>query len=651
MNAPLGAEARPRRLLFRLAMTCFLLTVSLAGGAGHPTGLAASAQWSALPGLVPAGIRQRSWKLVSLLPAGTSMRAAIMLAPRDGLGFQAAVQAVNDPSSPRYHHFLSPGAIARRFGPNAASVNDLLGWLRGEGLRAEARPGGLVVNAEGTVSGFAQAFRVSLARYALPSSAGRGPGTIYAPTGDPLLPSRFRGLVQSVVGLQGFDASLSRSAAASSAARGPSSGYAPAQVADVYNFRSLYAAGYHGERIRVALLELSPYDPADIAAYAAWAGVTPHPHDLAVDGGNDGQRADVEATMDIELLSALAPRAQLDVYDAPNDSTGVSLVDAYSDIYSAGTAQVVSLTWTTCEARARQIPGLAAAEHAIFAGLSLEGTTVVSAVGDTGAYACATPASAGSPAVNLPASDPYALAVGATDLTIKTTIAKGQLRSRLGTERAWSCDARLSPGCAALSPRGVGTGGGASSLFFTGDSYGDNLGWQAIVPAPNTQAGRARRLPDVAFSGSSSTPQREFAIYWQGQWTFGGGTSASAPGWAALLALVDEYLEGHNRPVAGWINPLVYRIGGTPQRYPAFHDVIAGNNLLQNAAAGWDFASGWGTPDAYSFALDVGCANGLCQPGARIPTATATAAAKPRSTLAATARVVATPKADPARTP
>ena len=66
--------------------------------------------------------------------------------------------------------------------------------------------------------------------------------------------------------------------------------------------------------------------------------------------------------------------------------------------------------------RRRAYPGLVMTEHALFEQLSLQGTTIVAATGDTGAYACASTSSAGAPSVNLPASDPYVLAVAATEL-------------------------------------------------------------------------------------------------------------------------------------------------------------------------------------------------------------------------------------------
>jgi subtilase family serine protease len=82
-----------------------------------------------------------------------------------------------------------------------------------------------------------------------------------------------------------------------------------------------------------------------------------------------------------------------------------------------------------------------------------------------------------------------------------------------------------------------------------------------------------------------------------------GGTSASAPIWAALIALADQYAGRH----LGLVNPAIYQIARSPRYRQAFHDVTKGNNTVQfppktitgyQAAPGWDPVTGWGSPDA-----------------------------------------------------
>ena len=82
-----------------------------------------------------------------------------------------------------------------------------------------------------------------------------------------------------------------------------------------------------------------------------------------------------------------------------------------------------------------------------------------------------------------------------------------------------------------------------------------------------------------------------------------GGTSASAPIWAALIALADQYAGRH----LGFINPAIYQIAGSPRYHQAFHDITTGNNTVKfppttitgyQAAPGWDPVTGWGSPNA-----------------------------------------------------
>ena len=83
----------------------------------------------------------------------------------------------------------------------------------------------------------------------------------------------------------------------------------------------------------------------------------------------------------------------------------------------------------------------------------------------------------------------------------------------------------------------------------------------------------------------------------------GGGTSASAPIWAALIALADQYAGRR----LGFVNPAIYRIAHGPAYHQAFHDITTGNNAVEfppktitgyAAGPGWDPVTGWGSPDA-----------------------------------------------------
>jgi subtilase family serine protease len=216
--------------------------------------------------------------------------------------------------------------------------------------------------------------------------------------------------------------------------------------------------------------------------------------------------------------------------------------------------------------------------------------TVVAASGDIGevaepcdVYAALTGTAAFTPVkeVNLLASDPLVLGAGGTSLTASHITGAWQ------GETAWGLPYG-SPGSAFQA-----SGGGFSRLF-------PRPGYQDGVPG----IGATRGVPDVSADASGHADLA--MVLRDGGWSMirdGGGTSASAPIWAALIALADQYAGRH----LGFVNPAIYQIARGPRYHQAFHDVTTGNNTVQfplktitgyQAAPGWDPVTGWGSPDA-----------------------------------------------------
>ena len=220
------------------------------------------------------------------------------------------------------------------------------------------------------------------------------------------------------------------------------------------------------------------------------------------------------------------------------------------------------------------------------------GMTVVAASGDMGAaaYQCdlysaltGTPPVKPAKGVSLLASNPFVLSTGGTALTA----------SNVGTwisETAWGL-ASGNPGNAGGSFQA--SGGGFSRLFAR-PSY------QAGVPG----IGATRGVPDVSADASDRTGVAVvFSSGARDMVQSHGGTSASAPIWAALIALADQYVGRR----LGFVNPAIYQIARSPRYHQAFHDITTGNNTVQfppttvtgyQAAPGWDPVTGWGSPDA-----------------------------------------------------
>ena len=101
---------------------------------------------------------------------------------------------------------------------------------------------------------------------------------------------------------------------------------------------------------------------------------------IPVDGGEPqpgvGSEND-EATLDIEDVSAIAPQAKIDVYEAPN--TNVGGLDEYARIVDDDTDQIVSSSWAVCEQLAQYgNPGVQQAENLLFEQAAAQGQTVLS---------------------------------------------------------------------------------------------------------------------------------------------------------------------------------------------------------------------------------------------------------------------------------
>ena len=269
--------------------------------------------------------------------------------------------------------------------------------------------------------------------------------------------------------------------------------------------------------------------------------------------------------MDVEDVIGLAPQANVRVYEAP--PSGAGAYDTYARIISDDVAKVVTTSWGLCESQ----EGLAAAtaENTLFQEAAVQGQTILASSGDEGSDDCA----GHRQAVDDPSSQPWVTGVGAS--TIQSS-----------TEVVWD------------NSYGA-TGGGVSSLW-SRPSYQA----AAAQSQSSTTCGAAgtdcREVPDVTADGD---PNTGYVIYYDGRWNTMGGTSISTPTWAAIAALADASPACAGRPI-GFANPALYRLASTA--YAAnFGDVTSGSNGYGGvpgftATAGYDMASGLGTPNAAS---------------------------------------------------
>jgi kumamolisin len=95
------------------------------------------------------------------------------------------------------------------------------------------------------------------------------------------------------------------------------------------------------------------------------------------------------------------------------------------------------------------------------------------------------------------------------------------------------------------------------------------------------------------------------AIRYEGKWVTSGGTSLATPEWAAMTALIDQYLGSKGDKPEGFANPLLYQLARGAPAYPPYHDVTAGSNDFYPAGPSYDMVTGLGTPNAWNLARDL----------------------------------------------
>jgi hypothetical protein len=325
-------------------------------------------------------------------------------------------------------------------------------------------------------------------------------------------------------------------------------------------------AGSDGNGLTIATVQFSGWDSSDLSTYAAAAGVAmPSVTQVSVNGfspTNTSNGGDYEVALDQEVLLAAAPKAAQRIYFAAN--TTVEAVALYSRIATdaeAGLVDVVSTSWGMCEPWADDDAGSRASMESALARIVAAGATVFAASGDLGAYDCSSEEAPDSRVtVDFPAVSPSVVGVGGTRLT--------------GTTGAWTETVWSEP--AAGEFKGYAGGGGQSSSV-------PRPSWQAALP----QSGTKRLVPDIA---AMADPGAGFGFYAGslGGWLLGGGTSAAAPLVAGHLAAT---LSSAGRTTG--VGDLHDEIYANPA---AFRDVTVGSNLVYNAVAGYDLASGMGSP-------------------------------------------------------
>jgi len=570
-----------------------------------------------------------------------------------------------DPSSPNYHKYLTPKQFGQRFGMSGSDLNKVVEWLRGEGFtNINIANGRNEISFDGTVAQIESTFGTDIHHYLVA-------GEVHlANAAEPSVPAAIAGLVINVGGLQNF-APRPRARVQPHVTSFVSGNHflSPADFATIYGLTSLYSAqpAIDGSGQKIAVVGQSAVNQSDldhfrsasqlpastITTVAVPSGSTP-----TRCGGDEG-----ESELDLEWAGGVAPKASiifvvasLGAGDTCAGTRSINVWNALDQAIQSNVAPFVSTSYGFCEsgvgqAFATQVQGL------IQQGQT-QGQTVVAATGDSGAADCDTGSSATQGLqVDVPAAIPEVTAAGGTTFTgdtsgtvsgtaPNTTAASDPpywAASGDGTDTISSALAYIpEAGWNDTDSSGLSAGGGGASTFFSKPT------WQAGTGVPSNTM---RDVPDIALNASPNhdgylfcteddgnggivaSCTSGFRTGAGGSFTAVGGTSAAAPTFSAILALLNQSLG--NAPPTG-LAPVNQRLYQLASSYPgSFHDVTSGNNKVPCtsgstdcpagttsigfiAGVGYDQVTGLGSVNAATLSQDLASPGFLLTPNAGI---------------------------------
>jgi uncharacterized protein (TIGR03437 family) len=500
-----------------------------------------------------------------------------------------------DRSSPNYHRWLTPEQFGDRFGLSGGDISKVAAWLQSQGFHIEgvARARNWVAFS-GSAPTAERAFGTEIHRYAAQGEQH------YSNATELSIPEALADIVGSVRGLDDFWRKPGKVIPEYTPGNGVNQ-LAPDDWTTIYDLKPLYNNGIDGTGQRLAILGTSDFPQSYVDSFRSMFGLPPSQIEMHLVGPDPGiTSSQGEAALDLEWSGAIARNATI-VYVYANNFN-----DAAQAAIDQNLATVMSESFGTCE------PEGALGNRAMAQQANAQGITWMASSGDSGGAACDphgffgetgnSTLAVGGLAVSIPASFPEVTAVGGTEFNE-------------GSGQYWATS-NNSNGGSALSyiPEMVWNETGAGGLLASGGGssiYFPKPAWQAGPGVPNDNA---RDVPDVSFSASGN--HDPYVVVNANGVRATGGTSASSPSFAGVVALLNQYVVSNGiqaAPGLGNINPELYRLAQSTTN--VFHDITAGNNMVPcmtgsldcstgtlgfNAGPGYDQATGLGSIDVYN---------------------------------------------------
>jgi len=467
---------------------------------------------------------------------------------------------------------LTSEQFMARHAPTDEQVARVAGYLRQQGFaNVEIAPNHLLVSATGGAGAVKQAFQAELHTYSVDGRAA------YANVTDALVPSALGDTVLGIVGLQTVHLAHVH------ARRAQASSVQTVAGVSIPNFPVIYGASKlpSATNATIGIITSGSLTQtiADLKTFAASAGY-PVPPVTATVIGSAGTSTSGTDEWNMDSQSSLAAAGgtikSMVLYNVSSLSDA-SLTQGYNRAVSDNTARAINVSLGACET---DEAGVEATQDQIFQAAVSQGQMFSVSSGDSGAYECG--ASAGK-AQSYPAVSPYVMAVGGTMLSTNGSAWAG--------ETVWACSS-----AATCQQSSSGGAGGGPSLTEKAPS------WQLASGVLGSST--MRGVPDISYDAA---PASGALVLVGGSQVQIGGTSLAAPLWAGFWARIQSAL-GNSLPYPA---STIYQ--GAASHPNWFHDVTSGNQGYA-AAAGWDYASGWGSIQVDQYYSGLEC-NPDCAPG------------------------------------
>lgn len=498
---------------------------------------------------VPNAVLEHLVPIVGEPDPTSRLQIEVTLPMRNPAQLDALLDAIYDPASPQYRHYLSVAEFTQRFGPSAHDYTAAASFFQSQGLDVTALSANrYLIELNGSVAAIEKTFHVKLHLYRHPTEQ----RSFLAPDREPTLDLSVP--VLHVTGLDDFDLPTPRLIASGAGAPRGGTGSGPGGNFIGSDMRAAYYGGTTliGAGQSVGLMELEGYIPSDIPLYFKTVN---QPLNVAVNGiSTDGTPVDCkkcndgEQALDIEYAISMAPGLdQVQVYVAHN------AVSVLNRMASDNTSKQLSTSWGWAGQK-----GDFKVEDPIYKEMAMQGQTFLTASGDYSTLAKSGP---------WPEEDANLTGVGGTDLV--TNGAGGSYKSETG----WKDSA-----------------GGPS----TDQSILIPKFQVPFINAQNMGSHTLRNVPDVAANANFNM----YICYdnkCNGGW---GGTSFASPMWAGFIALANQQAATNGKPLIGFVGKTLYDLSKKSSEYKAIvHDVIGGTSGKYTAVKGYDLVTGLGSPN------------------------------------------------------